>query len=497
MTTTAATDPDVLVVAGADGETLCEYINDRSRVCVIRGPLGSGKTDASCQRVFMQMCEMPVQSADRLTRKSRWFAVRNTYPDLTGTTIKDWMALFGDVGKINMGNPPTWSCDFALEDDTLVQAELVFLALDRPDDVRKLRGAQATGFWLNELKELDKANVDMADLRHGRYPGEGSTVKPYWHGMIADTNSPDDSHWLYKLAEETKPEGWRFLAQPGGVIAGLDGKWAPNPKAENLGNLPGGSDYYMRGCQGKSDDWIKVNLANQYGHVSDGKPVYGQWRDDVHLSKYPLAAIKGRPLLLGFDWGLTPACVVAQLMPSGQLRLLREIIAERAGVRPFIKQAVIPFLKSEFPGHKIKGIEGWGDPSGVAKDNSEDSAFSIAIELGLEQLEPAPTNDPEVRQEAVRHFLTERLDNGQPALLVDPRMTTVVRGFRGGYRFRRIQVSGEARYTEKPDKNSFSHSADAVQYVAVGVRNQAPPAQKGDAQPGAAGHIPMSFTAGY
>ena len=490
-------DPDVLVVTGADGPVLCDYINDRSRVCVIRGPLGSGKTDASCQRVFTQMCEMPVQASDKKARKSRWFAVRNTYPDLTGTTIKDWLALFGDVGKMNMGNPPTWSCDFALEDDTLVQAELVFLALDRPDDVRKLRGAQATGFWLNEMKELDKANVDMADLRHGRYPGEGSTVEPYWHGMIADTNSPDDSHWLYKLAEETKPEGWRFLSQPGGVKKGADGKWVANPKAENLNNLPGGSDYYMRGCQGKSDDWIKVNLGNEYGHVSDGKPVYaGQWSDEIHISKYPLAAIKGRPLLVGFDWGLTPACIVGQLMPSGQLRLLREIIADRAGVRPFIKQVVIPFLKAEFPDHKIKSIEGWGDPSGVAQDNSEDSAFSIAIGLGLEQLEPAPTNDPEARQEAVRYFLTGRLDNGQPAMLVDPRMTTVIRGFRGGYRFRRLQVSGEARFTERPEKNSFSHIADATQYLCVGVRNQAPPAPTDD-RPGISGHTPMSSTAGY
>ena len=38
----------------------------------------------------------------------------------------------------------------------------------------------------------------------------------------------------------------------------------------------------------------------------------------------------------------------------------------------------------------------------------------------------------------------------------------------GGYQYKRVQVSGEARYKDKPDKNKYSHPADAEQYMALG-----------------------------
>ncbi len=179
---------------GASGPVLREYMASRDPVTFIRGPLGSGKTYGSCQRLFTQICEQkPTPDG---TRKSRWIAVRNTYPDLQGTTIKDWMELFGDpeLGKFTNDYPPTHRLAFEMEDGTKVKAEVLFMALDRPDSVRKLRGIQATGFWLNEVKELDWAIVQMCDLRHGRYPSKAE-VQGYWHGMIGDTNSTDDMPW--------------------------------------------------------------------------------------------------------------------------------------------------------------------------------------------------------------------------------------------------------------------------------------------------------------
>ncbi len=96
---------------------------------------------------------------------------------------------------------------------------------------------------------------------------------PTWHGMIGDYNSPDEDHWLYEMAETTKPDDWEFFVQPGGVkkemitdttIPGEEkmrwsGEWIADEKAENLNNLPDG--YYIKGMQGKDDSWIDVNLA--------------------------------------------------------------------------------------------------------------------------------------------------------------------------------------------------------------------------------------------
>ena len=81
-------------------------------------------------------------------------------------------------------------------------------------------------------------------------------------GSLVISNAPDEDHWYFKLAEIERPEDWSFFRQPGGVFK--DGEdWKINEDAENLINLPDG--YYKRGLNGKTNDWIKVNLANEYG----------------------------------------------------------------------------------------------------------------------------------------------------------------------------------------------------------------------------------------
>jgi len=255
---------------GAQGDVLAKYHLARDRVNFIMGPLGSGKTFQTCQKILKLMCEQEPNAEG--IRPTRWFAIRNTYPDLQTTTISDWLELWGDLGTFTNGNPPIHRIEFQLDDGTIVRSEMIFLALDRQDAIKKLRGTQATGFWLNETKELAKAVVDMADLRHGRYPTKAAGgVKASWHGMVGDTNAPDEDHWYHKLAEETDTPGWVFFRQPGGLVKkGED--YVINPDAENVNNLPDG--YYVKGQVGKSKEWINVNLCNEYGFVSDGKPIY-------------------------------------------------------------------------------------------------------------------------------------------------------------------------------------------------------------------------------
>jgi hypothetical protein len=43
------------------------------------------------------------------------------------------------------------------------------------------------------------------------------------------------------------------------------------------------------------------------------------------------------------------------------------------------------------------------------------------------------------------------------------------KGFIGGYHFTRVQVTGEARHRERPNKNKFSHPHDALQYLCQGT----------------------------
>jgi hypothetical protein len=57
---------------------------------------------------------------------------------------------------------------------------------------------------------------------------------------------------------------------------------------------------------------------------------------------------------------------------------------------------------------------------------------------------------------------------GQSGMLIDYRCRTIIKGFEGGYQYRRVQVSGE-RYSDKPEKNMYSHIHDALQYLMLGA----------------------------
>jgi hypothetical protein len=452
--------PDVELRYAAQGPTLDQYIHCMAQRTFIMGPLGSGKTSASCWKLFRGMTGQAPDA--QCSRKTRWVAVRNTYGELFSTTIKDWLEMFEHLGEFTKGGrePPTHKLDFDLEDGTRVEADLFFIALDREEHVRKLRGLQLTGAWLNETKELPLAVVEMLDLRIGRYPQE---VKPTWYGMFGDTNAPDEDHWYYRLAEEDKPEGWVFFRQPGGLVrASKDSPWRENPQAENLQNLPPG--YYPKGAQGKREDWILVNLANEYGFVQDGKPVYPEYRDSVHCREFEL--VKAHGIYIGMDFGLTPAAIIGAQTPVGQWRWRREVVMTDTGIARFANQLTME-IATHYPEWEIKAIT--GDPAGdqrQAGDNEERTVFKI-LEANNVVARPAKTNDFAIRTESVAGPLRRMID-GEPGFLIHPECKVTRKGMAGAYAFKRIKVAGDERYRDAPDKNAYSHPCEAGQYLMLG-----------------------------
>lgn len=443
----------------AQGPVLAAYIADRSRRSIIRGPLGSGKTNGTCYKVFRIMVEQaPASDGVRYTRIA---FVRNTYSDLLSTTAKDWLSMFGGLGDFRQSTrePPTQFVQFRLPDGTRIVSEVLFIALDRLEHVRKIRGLQLTAAILSEAKELNKAVVDMLDLRVGRFPS-GAQGEPTWHGLLGDTNSPDEDEWLYRLAEEERPEGWAFFHQPGGVIRDPGGPWRANPDAENLANLVEG--YYVDGMSGKGDDWIAVNLGNEYGYVRDGKVVYPEFMDNVHVREFELDP--RMPLALGMDFGLTPAGVIGQRTVTGRWLIRYELVSTRMGATAFGEE-LARFIRGKLDGWEFESMT--GDPAGDSGDADDRTVFSLLESAGI-KAKPAHTNDFSVRRDAVAVPLG-RLIDGHPGLVVHPDCKVLRKGMAGRYCFKRVKVAGDERFHDKPDKNAWSHVCEALQYLMLGA----------------------------
>ena len=125
------------------GDVLCAFGQCTSDVQIIRGPLGSGKTKAVVFKILKLIAEQRPDANG--IRKSRIAAIRNTYPDLQTTTIREFKECVSSaMGVHKNGHPPIFHFNFDLSDGTSVECEVDFLALYRPEDIRKLRGTQYT-----------------------------------------------------------------------------------------------------------------------------------------------------------------------------------------------------------------------------------------------------------------------------------------------------------------------------------------------------------------
>lgn len=449
---------------------ISRFHHSNAMVRGIMGPIGSGKSVGCSVEIWRRALQQ--QPDAKGVRRTRWAVIRNTYPELKSTTIqtwKDWIP--EEICPITYGAPITAKCSgLDCGDGTTMDIEVYFLALDKPKDVKKLLSLELTGAWINEARELDKSIVDAAISRTGRFPGKSYGVPITWSGVIMDTNPMDDDHWWFNLSENVKPINWEFFRQPGALvrIVGERGivSFVANPEAENVEHQQLGYSYWSRLAAGADPEWVNAMVCGNYGSVFDGKPVYDAvYNDSVHVSLRPLGLYRGLPITLGWDFGLTPACIVGQVAPSGQLRILREYVCEHGGIKQFATDVVIPKLTSLFPG--LQTIS-WGDPAGVqASQADETTCIGQLGSLGI-PTQPAKTNDLLPRRQAVLDRLTRTID-GQPAFILDPSCKILRKGFLGGYKFERVQISGEERYRDMPCKNRYSHPHDALQYLCLGA----------------------------
>ena len=295
----------------------------------------------------------------------------------------------------------------------------------------------------------------MLQTRVGRYPSKRDGG-PDWFGILLDSNSPDDFSWWYRLFEEVQPEGWRQWVQPGGLTAA----------AENVSNLPPG--YYERISQGKDAAWVSVYVDGEYGFIVDGRPVYPQWQDKIHAAKCDTDP--DLPLIVGIDFGLTPAAVLVQQTTTGQFQVIDELVTEEFSAVEFA-DALGAMLRAGFRNRKV---EVYGDPAGEQRSQVDKrTPFMVLKAAGIHCRKGATgggnENDMTLRVEAVVRNLTRLTMAGDPGLIVDPGCRYLRRAMAGGYKFRLMQISGEERFHEQPEKNIYSHVAEALQYAMVGA----------------------------
>jgi hypothetical protein len=444
---------------------------------IIVGPYGSGKTSGCLNKLLADAIEMPM--CDDGVRRSKWAIVRNTAGQLETTTLRSLEYWFAGLPTPKRKSKPQLTYQYTFRDDKgPIEFEIVFLALDRIDDIRKLDSFELTGVYFNELRHIPKLIFDTMQSRIKRYPpklnfiemfeklwghltGKEKTKKfadwsPYIPKLYADTNPPKNKHWIQVL-EDTKPDkNLGVYHQPPALLKSEHGDWYVNEDADNIAFV--GNSYYEE-MIGRGEEFIKVYAQGKYGTIVDGKPVYANYNDDIH-SVEDIGIDSNEPIYMGWDFGLvSPACIIKQVA-GGQIRAIKEFCCENETVESLYNSAVKPFLNTYCKGLAIISTH---DPA-----NTSEGARQL-YECGIES-KGNRTNHVEPRLSCVRSCL-DKLNKGRPFYVISRKGCPLLReAMIGEYHFRRLKVVGDEKHLDLPNKvHPYSDIADADQYATMRI----------------------------
>lgn len=444
-------------------QVVADFMCSDASFRLIAGPVGSGKTTGVIFELFRRAAEQ-IPAPDGL-RYTRFAIVRQTLQQMKATILKDVLQWLPGIA--------TWK----VSDSTIfitcgdIRSEWLLIPLENLDDQRRLLSSQLTGAWISECIEIDADLVPPIDGRCGRYPNAamgGCT----WHGIVADTNMPEEGSRWHELMEISTPADWMVFKQPGGLSPEAENLEWLNQTPETLQlperhplRLAQGRVYYEKLARNPSPAWVKRYVHAEYGTDPSGSAVFGStFNRAMHVVPH-LDPVPGMVLIVGQDFGRDPCSILVQPNHRGQLLVLEEVMADDIGLQLHLNMNLRPRLaQPRYMGLTIAVV---GDPAGTSKDSLyEINSFDMLRSAGFSAF-PAPTNDLEPRIQAVEGWLSAMTFHG-PGLLIDgSRCPMLVKALNGSYKFGKDKT-GEAK--PKPIKGNFSHIADALQYAALGAQ---------------------------
>lgn len=355
---------------------------------------------------------------------------------------------------------------------TLIQSHWRFMALDSLTWEGDLLSTNFSFAMIDEADQIDDLEEKLPVIagRLGRYPS--ADVAPCTSSQIAMCyNPPDMGSFLEKFHRPQYASQGRAIYRVPAPLIKVDNPEDPddyinctykvNPDAEGLHFAADGAYFWLQKAeQFKGDEhYIERSLLGNYPRTSgSGKRIYTRFDARKHVKE--IKASRRLKLIASLDWGNTPCMSVLQWDIG--LRVFDELYDDDMLAPTFIKDEVIPFLKSKYSGYDIVVT---GDPTGsTVTGASTESLFDLFAPdyPTVENL----TNDKHLRWDAVSHYLSQ-----EGGFLIDPSCERLIEGFESGYVFDPLAAKrGQKKAQKHGPKGTFSHIHDALQAGALYFR---------------------------
>jgi PBSX family phage terminase large subunit len=221
------------------------FVFDEHRFGAYGGGFGNGKTLAGALKAYRHCMQ-----------KDAFFLIgRRHASDLADSTQRDFLALFGQMGKFSPKN-----ASFKFYKDGAMWSEVIFRHLD---DMQSLTNMNLSGFWIDQAEEVSE---DAFDFLLGRIR------RPVHRREGFITYNPNGHDWIWR----------RFIKK-----IGKDGKPLPNASdfnvliastLENEKNLP---EDYVKALLSMPAEWQKRFV--QGSHDVFAGQIYDEFNPSIHV----------------------------------------------------------------------------------------------------------------------------------------------------------------------------------------------------------------------
>lgn len=424
------------------GAIQAEFIKSKALENCIMGPRGEGKTEGGIMRMTRH-----ANLQDRTVRPVPYAIIRDTWSNLERTTLQSFLvprpgsfaAAIRSRLKVQDGGrhltlPGVW--------------EAWLFGIDSWSDLNRLQSMQLGGLWLEEAAPAAIEDIGVGISEETWLIGISSLRHPCNKGRNAQVtmNYPDEDHWTWiRFHDEVHPNRALFRI-PKGENKAVDDEYRKN-MAEAMAKRP---DLAVRLVEGKP------------GMVVPGEAVTPEYDENCHRSDRILEYNRSLTGFRFWDGGLHPACVIAQIQPSGRFYVLDTVRAPVVGMgmRQFIGALVKPLLAAKYDGWDKAKWRDLGDPSLNDREQS-DSAITVAGIINGELGTSFEGGEMgwEARKQAIKDLLLARVEK-QTMLLISKNDTIMHRALKGGWHYHK-DPSGKV-LRDMPVKDVHSHPTDAL-----------------------------------
>jgi hypothetical protein len=192
--------------------------------------------------------------------------------------------------------------------------------------------AECTGLWFDEAAPSTVAESHGISENAWELAITSQRVDSHAYPAICTTNYPEDDHWSWQRFIERQTEKRKSWRIPPGERASTE------YRARIEAALEGNEAMLDRTVRGRP---ATMHLGPQVAHDFD---------EEAHVSETALEVHQNEPILMGWDGGHTPVCIVGQDW-RGELRIYAALtnLDQKTGTRQLAENHVIPWFAKNAP----------------------------------------------------------------------------------------------------------------------------------------------------